>query len=145
MKKILLFVLCLGVCSVSDAQTVKTTKATTTKTATKQAEITFESTTHDFGTFSTDKAVQTCTFTFTNTGDAPLIIHQAVASCGCTIPTYSKEPIRPGQKGTIEVKYDGTGKFAGVFKKSITVRSNAKNDVVRLTISGNMTEVQKAE
>jgi hypothetical protein len=146
MKKILLFVLCLGLCSVSDAQTVKTTKATTTKAATtKQAEITFETTMHDFGTFSSDNAVQTCTFTFTNTGDAPLIIHQAVASCGCTVPTYPKEPIRPGQKGTIEVKYDGTGKFAGVFRKSITIRSNAKNDVVRLSINGNMTEVQKPD
>ncbi len=142
MKKILLFVLCLGFYSVGSAQTVKTAKTTTTKSAAKQAEITFESTTHDFGTFSTDKAVQTCTFTFTNTGDAPLIIHQAVASCGCTVPKYSKEPIRPGQQGTIEVTYNGTGKFAGVFKKSVTIRSNAKNDVVRLSISGNMTEVQ---
>jgi hypothetical protein len=145
MKKILFFVLCLGICTVGTAQTVKATKTTTTKASTKQAEITFDSTTYDFGTFSTDKAVQTCTFTFTNTGDAPLIIHQAVASCGCTVPKYSKEPIRPGQKGTVEVTYNGTGKFAGVFKKSITVRSNAKTDVVRLTISGNMTEVQNPE
>ena len=57
------------------------------------ADIKFDKTTHDFGKFSENSPVVSCTFTFTNIGDAPLVIHQAVASCGCTVPEYTKEPI----------------------------------------------------
>ena len=69
------------------------------------ADIKFDKTTHDFGKFSENSPVVSCTFTFTNIGDAPLVIHQAVASCGCTVPEYTKEPIMPGKKGTIKVTY----------------------------------------
>ena len=89
------------------------------------ADIKFDKTTH--------------VFTFTNIGDAPLVIHQAVASCGCTVPEYTKEPIQPGKKGTIKVTYNGTGKYPGHFKKSITLRTNAKTEMVRLYIEGDMT------
>ena len=81
------------------------------------ADIKFDKTTHDFGKFSENSPVVSCTFTFTNIGDAPLVIHQAVASCGCTVPEYTKEPIMPGKKGTIKVTYNGTGKYPGHFKK----------------------------
>ena len=73
------------------------------------------------------------------THDSPLVIHQAVASCGCTVPEYTKEPIQPGKKGTIKVTYNGTGKYPGHFKKSITLRTNAKTEMVRLYIEGDMT------
>ena len=63
-----------------------------------KAEITFEKVSHDFGTFSEDAPVVHCTFKFTNTGDALLVIHQAIASCGCTVPEYPKEPIKPGPR-----------------------------------------------
>ena len=106
----------------------------------KTAEIQFENVNHNFGTFSEQEPVVKCTFKFTNTGTAPLIIHQAIASCGCTVPTFTKTPVRPGESGTIEVTYNGKGKATGQFKKVITVRSNAKeNGVVRLYIEGNMT------
>ena len=72
------------------------------------ADIKFDKTTHDFGKFSENSPVVSCVFTFTNIGDAPLVIHQAVASCGCTVPEYTKEPIQPGKKGTIKVTYNGT-------------------------------------
>ena len=75
---------------------------------------------------------------FTNTGTAPLIIHQAFASCGCTVPTYTKEPIKPGEKGVIDVTYNGTDKFPGHFQKTITIRSNAISEVTRLIIEGDM-------
>ncbi len=107
--------------------------------AQKQAEISFDKTTHDFGTFSENQPKVKCVFNFTNTGNGPLVINQAVASCGCTIPDYTKEPIMPGKKGTIEVTYNGSGKYPGPFKKSITVRSNAKVELVRLYIKGEMT------
>ena len=70
------------------------------------AQIYFEKTTHDFGIFYEDQPKVTCKFKFTNTGDGPLVIHQAMASCGCTVPKYPKEPIRPGETGEITVTYD---------------------------------------
>ena len=96
------------------------------------ADIKFDKTTHNFGTFSENNPVVSCTFTFTNVGDAPLVIHQAVASCGCTVPEYTKEPIQPGKKGTIKVTYNGTGKYPGHFKKSITLVPTQKPEMVRL-------------
>ena len=107
-----------------------------------KADIEFESYTHDFGTFPETEPEQKCTFTFKNTGTAPLIINQATASCGCTVPTYTKTPIAPGATGTIEVTYNGNGRMTGHFKKTITVRTNAITEVVRLYIEGEMTEAE---
>lgn len=105
-----------------------------------EPKIAFEKTTHNFGTFSEANATQKCTFKFTNTGDQPLIINQAVASCGCTVPKHTKTPVKPGESGTIEVVYNGQGKFPGHFKKTITVRTNGTPEMVRLYIEGDMTE-----
>lgn len=110
--------------------------------AQKPAEIKFDKLTHDFGTFSEKSPVVSCTFTFTNVGESPLIINQAVASCGCTVPEYTKTPIQPGEKGEIKVTYNGTGKFPGHFKKSITVRTNGAVEMTRLYIEGEMTEAK---
>jgi hypothetical protein len=110
--------------------------------AQKPAEIKFDKLTHDFGTFSEKEPVVSCTFAFTNVGESPLIINQAVASCGCTVPEYTKTPIQPGEKGEIKVTYNGTGKFPGHFKKSITVRTNGAVEMTRLYIEGEMTEAK---
>lgn len=107
------------------------------------AEIKFDEVTHNFGEFPDTTPVQECTFTFTNVGNAPLVINQVIAGCGCTTTSYTKEPIMPGKKGTISVKYNGTGKFAGHFKKGITVRTNGVPELVRLYIEGVMTETTK--
>lgn len=104
------------------------------------AEIKFDKVLHDFGKFSEDNAIVTCTFTFTNTGQAPLVITQCVASCGCTIPSYSDKPVAPGKTGTVKVTYNGKGRMAGQFKKVITVMTNAKNKMTRLCIQGEMLE-----
>lgn len=108
-----------------------------------QAEIKFDKLTHNFGKFPESSPKVSCTFTYTNTGDAPLIINQAVASCGCTVPEYTKEPVQPGQKGQIKVTYNGAGKFPGPFKKSITVRTNGKVEMTRLYVQGDMEEAKK--
>lgn len=112
------------------------------------AELTFEKTTHDFGTFSENDPVVTCKFVFKNTGDSPLVIHQAIASCGCTAPNFTKEPVKPGEKGEITVTYNGAGRFPGKFRKTVTVYSNAENEIVRIYIKGDMTpknlDLQKA-
>lgn len=102
------------------------------------AEITFDKTTHSFGSFSESNPKVTCKFQFKNTGDGPLVIHQAIASCGCTVPRYPKEPIKPGESGEVIVTYDGTGKFPGHFRKSITLRTNGKKEITRLYIEGDM-------
>ena len=99
-----------------------------------QASIKFDKMIHNFGTFSENQPTQKCVFTFTNVGTAPLIINQAVASCGCTIPSYTKAPIKPGEKGEIKVTYNGTGAFPGHFKKTSTVRTNGVTELTRLSI-----------
>ncbi|MBR1594431.1 MAG: DUF1573 domain-containing protein [Alloprevotella sp.] len=124
MKKKLLMLLAIAlplVCAKSNAQAV----------------ITFEKSTVELGTFNENQP-QNCVFEFTNTGDKPLVIHQAFASCGCTKPEYTPEPIAPGQKGQIRVTYDGKGKPLGEFTKPISVRSNASNSLVRIYIHGKM-------
>ena len=108
-----------------------------------QASIKFDKMIHNFGTFSESQPTQKCVFTFTNVGTAPLIINQTVASCGCTIPSYTKAPIKPGEKGEIKVTYNGTGAFPGHFKKTITVRTNGVTELTRLYIEGVMSENKK--
>ena len=106
----------------------------------KEAKIKFDKVLHDFGKFTDTDGEQTCVFSFVNEGDAPLIVNQAVASCGCTVPSFTKTPIAPGEKGEIKVTYNGAGKFPGHFKKSITVRTNGAVEMTRLYIEGDMTE-----
>lgn len=125
MKKILMLSICLF--------------AGFSTSALAQAVIKFDKTSHDYGEFKQEE-VQTCVFKFKNTGDQPLVIHQAFASCGCTVPSYSREPIAPGKSGEIKVEYNGKNKVPGHFKKSVSVRSNASNALVRLYIEGEMTK-----
>ena len=105
-----------------------------------QAEIKFDKLTHDFGQFTEDNSLVSCVFTFTNVGDAPLVITQCVATCGCTVPTYSDKPIEPGKTGQIKVTYNGKGRVFGPVSKVITVMTNAKTKITRLCIKGEMVE-----
>ena len=108
--------------------------------AQKQARIEYDKTVYNFGEFSVKDAVRKCTFVITNVGDAPLVLHQVLPSCGCTVADYTKTPIKPGEKGKIEVTYNGARNKAGHFKKGITVRSNAYEEMTRIYIEGDMTE-----
>jgi hypothetical protein len=98
-------------------------------------QITWDATVVDYGNIP-QGADGVREFTFTNTGNAPLIINSATASCGCTIPNFSKEPIMPGQKGSISVKYD-TNRI-GAINKQVTVVSNAPSGTDILRIKGNV-------
>jgi uncharacterized protein (DUF58 family) len=89
------------------------------------AKIEFSKETHDYGNVKYG-ANGTCTFEFKNTGNAPLIISKATGSCGCTVPSWPKEPIAPGAKADITVKYDT--KRPGPISKSVTITSNAINE-----------------
>ena len=97
--------------------------------------ITFESLVHDYGTIQ-QGADGSCEFVFANTGKTPLVLSNVRASCGCTVPTWPKEPILPGAKSSIKVVYNTNN--VGNFQKAITVNSNAKNAEVILTIKGNV-------
>lgn len=104
------------------------------------AEIKFDTLRCNFGTFPESDPIRKYNFHFTNVGTVPLIINQAFASCGCTVPSFTKDPVKAGESGTIDVTYNGTGLIPGRFSKTITIRSNAKNRIVRLVIEGEMTE-----
>ncbi|HMR42427.1 MAG TPA: DUF1573 domain-containing protein [Saprospiraceae bacterium] len=95
--------------------------------------MTFETTTVDYGTI--EKGGEPLRkFKFKNTGTEPLIIKDAKGSCGCTVPTYPKEPIMPGESSEIEVRYDT--QRIGMFTKSVTLTTNETNGSHLLTIKG---------
>jgi len=103
---------------------------------TSGAKIDFTKDTHDYGTIK-NGADGTCTFEFKNTGNAPLIISNAKGSCGCTVPEWPKEPIAPGAKASIKVKYDTSRQ--GVINKNVTITSNAVNAAEKIIyIKGNV-------
>lgn len=97
----------------------------------------FEAETIDYGVIE-QNADPYRFFKFTNTGNEPLIIKHAKGSCGCTVPTYPKEPIAPGESAEIKVRYDT--KRIGKFTKRVTLTTNIEGDKKVLTIKG---EVKK--
>lgn len=100
-------------------------------------KIAFDTRVYDFGTIKRH-ADGTCSFMFTNKGDAPLMITKVTAACGCTVPQYPREPILPGKSAEIKVKYNT--KTVGAFTKTISVSTNDPgNSTVVLTIKGNVT------
>jgi len=103
----------------------------------KQAVIEFKSTEIDYGNIDKNSD-GTRVFEFTNIGDAPLIINRVKSSCGCTVPSKPTEPIMPGKSDKIVVKYNTHR--VGPFRKTITVYSNAKNNVVILKIKGKVVD-----
>lgn len=109
--------------------------------AKKYPEIKFEKTTIDMGTFSMEDPIRKCTFKFTNVGNAKLVINTVQASCGCTVAEYPKDYIAPGASGEITVTYNGSNKMPGKFRKNIQIFSNCKEDMTRIFIQGEMTDV----
>lgn len=93
------------------------------------AKIEFSKDVHDYGTIE-QGADGTCEFEFKNTGTAPLIIQTAKGSCGCTVPSYPKEPIAPGASASIKVKYDTNR--VGPINKNVTITSNATNEPTKV-------------
>ena len=100
-----------------------------------KAEIKFEVPKHDFGTVREEGGPISHEFIFANTGDEPLLISGVRASCGCTTPSWSKEPIAPGERGSITAQYNPMNR-PGAFRKSVTVTSNASNPTTVLYIQG---------
>lgn len=97
--------------------------------------ITFEKTTHDFKKIKEQDGLATVIFKFKNNGDAPLVINRVHASCGCTTPVWTKEPVMPGKTGTVTVSYNAANR-PGPFIKTISVFSNADTKATVLNIKG---------
>ena len=109
--------------------------ATGMASAQKKAVIAADETSHDFGQIKEADGKFSATFVVKNTGDAPLAITRVIASCGCTTPEWTKEPIAPGASGNIKITYDPKGR-PGPFSKTISVYSNGKTGSFILTIRG---------
>jgi hypothetical protein len=122
MKKLSFLFICLAFAAFTSAQ---------------RAVITFEEKTHDFGKINEEDGKATYVFDFKNTGNAPLVVSRVQASCGCTTPTWTKQPIEPGKSGSITVSYNPAGRPYG-FTKTITVYSNASEEQVTLVIKGDV-------
>ncbi len=108
----------------------------------KQANISFNETTHDFGKFKEEVGKISHQFEYTNTGNQPLIINNVRASCGCTTPEWTKTPVPPGAKGFIKVTYNAKNR-PGKFHKTITVQTNSVTPTVILKINGEVLPHQK--
>jgi hypothetical protein len=104
--------------------------------------ITFESTTHDFGTIKEGEKIA-YSFKFKNDGEADLLITNARGSCGCTVPQYPKMPIKPGDSGVIDVTFDSHGK-SGHQNKQVTIVANTVPNTTIINITGEViaSEVQ---
>lgn len=101
-----------------------------------KAVIVFDTLVHDFGTIIEGERV-VCYFDYRNDGDADLLITAVEASCGCTTPDWSHEPLKPGEKESLAIIFDASGRN-GEQRKLVTVKTNASNQVVRLTIRANV-------
>lgn len=102
----------------------------------EKTEMFFQNQTIDLGVISSKKTpIISVNFIFSNRGTTPLVIYDVKASCGCTVPTWPKAPIKPDGKNLIKVDFD-TKKQKGVFTKTIFVESNSKEDVILLKLKG---------
>lgn len=138
-KTILAAAICLSITAYVQAQTPAPAAQPATTVAPVNPngpEFKFDVEEYNFGTIKQGDKVS-YDFTFVNTGKEPLIITEAHGSCGCTVPSYPKEPIAKGGKGVIHVEFNSTGK-QGNQNKTVTLNSNAKSGQKILTIKGNV-------
>ncbi len=117
--------------NVASAEPTVTTTAATNSNA---PVMTFTETEHDFGKIKQGEVVNH-TFKFTNTGKEPLVIENASASCGCTVPEWTRQPVAPGQTGEIKVEFNSTGKY-GQQAPVVTIRANTDPNIVRVSMKG---------
>jgi Protein of unknown function (DUF1573) len=137
MKKTHFFIYIASFLYLSVGTVISDVFAQTAQTAQLQAsKIEFTEADHDFGDIKQGDVVQH-TFVFKNTGTIPLILTNVQTTCGCTAPTWTRDPIMPGKTGQIEVKFNSEGK-EGMQNKIITVFSNASNPQARIRITTNV-------
>jgi hypothetical protein len=104
-------------------------------------EIYFESTTYDYGQIMEDSD-GLYTISFKNIGKKPILVNRVRSTCGCTVPSWPKEPLEPGESGEIKVKYNTA--LPGSFMKSVYVYSTAANSPVKLVVKGKVLPKEKS-
>jgi Protein of unknown function (DUF1573) len=128
---VIIFLITFSACNTANKEeSVNTTHSDTT------AVITFTEVEHDFGTITQGEKV-THAFKFKNTGNIDLLIISAQGSCGCTVPSYPKEPIAPGKEANVDVVFDSNGK-SGKVEKTVTLLTNCVPNTNVLTIHANI-------
>lgn len=146
MKKILLMVAVaatLGLTSCNEKAAAKIDEANLAAVVQNEQNIgdfpvmTFDQPIHDFGTVAEGTEV-VHEFKFKNTGKAALVVVNATATCGCTVPTWTKEPIAPGGEGSLLVKFNTSGK-PNAQSKTVTIKANTESGTETVTIKGNVT------
>lgn len=139
MKSIVLTAMCflvsVGIYAQEKKLKPQAEKTMELKAAKSQERMVFEETTIDYGTIAQNSDGKRV-FKFVNNSDKPLVIARAKGSCGCTVPSYPKKPVMPGESGEIEVTYDT--KRLGKFKKSVTITTNLSKEDTVLYIEGNV-------
>lgn len=130
MKKLVILVLTIYVCIAcenkqhTDAQTIEDNQKALQPTADKFPVMAIDTPSVNLGTIIQGDTIMHV-YTFKNTGNMPLVLSNVNASCGCTTPSYSKEPVAPGNKGFITVKFNSKGK-EGKLNKTVTAYANTK-------------------
>lgn len=114
------------------ATTTPAAPAAAPATSLKPENMVFKTETHDFGSVAEGPSAE-YEFEFKNTGKEPIVIQQVQASCGCTTPSYSKDPVLPGKTGKIKASFSTAGRGGSPFNKNITVMSNAGTKVLTIT------------
>ena len=136
MKKILslsVFLLMFGFFAVAQSTVAPSTTSEPAATPAEGPQMNFEEETIDYGTIEQGSDPYRF-FKFTNSGNEALVIKHAKGSCGCTVPTYPKEPILPGDSAEIKVRYDTNR--VGPFTKRVTLTTNVGEENIVLTIKG---------
>lgn len=131
----------LSACNSNKASNESATQESVSADSASTAAIVFENTVYDFGKI-TDGDKASHDFKFTNTGTSPLIISNASASCGCTVPDYPREPIAPGASAVIKVVFDSSGKV-GMQNKQVIIESNAVTPTTELFMKGEVQSLTK--
>ncbi|MCX6292576.1 MAG: DUF1573 domain-containing protein [Bacteroidetes bacterium] len=132
--KTILFALSLLAATTAFAQDEKKQLSNIGNENTNQGDFKFNEEEFNFGSIKQGDVV-THEFDFTNNGNEPIIISSAAGSCGCTVPTWPKEPITKGQKSTIKVTFNSAGKM-GMQDKTVTINSNAKQNPMVIHMKG---------
>lgn len=132
-KLVVLFstILCFATCSFAQEETQP-----------QESGVVFENVVHDYGTINKGSDGK-CSFKFTNTTDTPLILTNVRASCGCTVPSWPREAINPGESNKIDVKYNTEN--VGHFTKRISVFTNKQDTPIILTITGKVVDPTPVE
>lgn len=136
MSTLFLAALCCGAATAQEQKTTTAQSATPAGNPAPAGKFKFMEENHNFGDVPEGPNAE-CDFVFENVGSQPIVISNAAGSCGCTVPTWPKEPIMPGKKGTIHVSYNTNGR-QGMISKVVTLTSNAEQQQLVLHISGNV-------